>query len=103
LDELFRWISESKDVEILKGTNPGIIGASSSLVGLKPNPKATGFKPVVVYLVMGRYDTVAIGEAPDDKTAAKIALTIGSKGALRTETFRAFTEDEYRKIIAELP
>jgi uncharacterized protein with GYD domain len=52
---------------------------------------------------MGRYDTVAIGEAPDDKTAAKIALTVGSKGALRTETFRAFTEDEYRKIIAELP
>jgi len=65
--------------------------------------EAFGAKLLQFYLVMGRYDTVAIGEAPDDKTAAKIALTVGSKGALRTETFRAFTEDEYRKIIAELP
>jgi len=52
---------------------------------------------------MGRYDVVVIGEAPDDKAAAKIALIIGSKGSVKTETFRAFTEDEYRKIVAGLP
>jgi len=55
------------------------------------------------YLTMGTYDAVLIGEAPDDETAAKLALTIGSTGAIRTETLRAFTEDEYRKIIAALP
>jgi uncharacterized protein with GYD domain len=65
--------------------------------------EAVGAKLLQFYLVMGRYDIVTIGEAPDDKTAAKLALMIGSKGALRTETFRAFTEDEYRKIVAELP
>jgi uncharacterized protein with GYD domain len=52
---------------------------------------------------MGRYDVVVMSEAPDDKAATKIALIIGSKGAVRTETFRAFTEEEYRKIVAELP
>jgi uncharacterized protein with GYD domain len=52
---------------------------------------------------MGRYDIVAVGEAPDDTTAAKVALTLGSAGAIRTETLRAFTEDEYRGIIAALP
>lgn len=62
-----------------------------------------GAKLQQFYLVMGRYDMVVVCEAPDDKTAAKLALLIGSKGALRTETFRAFTEDEYRKIVAELP
>jgi len=30
-------------------------------------------------------------------------LVIGGQGNIRTETFRAFTEDEYRKIISALP
>ena len=55
------------------------------------------------YLVMGQYDAVVIGEVPDDETVAKLSLAIGSKGAIRMETLRAFTEDEYRKIIAGLP
>ena len=40
---------------------------------------------------------------PAPETAAKVALTIGATGAIRTETLQAFTEDEYRKIIASLP
>jgi uncharacterized protein with GYD domain len=48
------------------------------------------------YLVMGKYDMVVVGDAPDDETVANLALTIGSGGAIRTETLRAFTEDEYR-------
>lgn len=55
------------------------------------------------YLVMGQYDAVVIGEAPDDETVMKLALSIGARGAIRTETLRAFTEDEYRKLIAALP
>jgi len=55
------------------------------------------------YLVAGRYDMIIVGEVPDDATAAKLALSIGSAGAVRTETLRAFTEDEYRKIIDALP
>jgi uncharacterized protein with GYD domain len=55
------------------------------------------------YLTMGRYDVVVISEAPDDETTTKLTMTIGSSGAIRTETFRIFTEDEYRKLISELP
>jgi uncharacterized protein with GYD domain len=55
------------------------------------------------YLTLGRYDVVAVGEVPDDETAAKLALSLSSAGAIRTETLRAFTEDEYRDIIAALP
>ena len=55
------------------------------------------------YLVMGRYDVVMISEAPNDEAVAKAALAIGSRGAVKTETFRAFNEGEYRKIIQELP
>ena len=62
-----------------------------------------GAKVLAFYLVMGQYDAVLVAEAPDDETVAKLALSIGSLGAIRTETFRAFTEDEYRKVIAALP
>jgi uncharacterized protein with GYD domain len=55
------------------------------------------------YALMGRYDTVFIVEAPDDETIAKAALAIGSMGNVHTETLRAFTEEEFRKIIAALP
>ena len=65
--------------------------------------KAMGGELKEFYLTMGRYDMVVVAEGPDDETAAKLALAIGSQGAIRSETLRAFTEGEYRKIIAELP
>ncbi len=55
------------------------------------------------YLTMGQYDFVAVVEAADDETAARVALSVGSRGATRSETLRAFTEEEYRRIIAALP
>jgi uncharacterized protein with GYD domain len=65
--------------------------------------KSLGAEIKSFYLAMGRYDVMVISEAPDDETATKLAMTIGSSGAIRTETFRIFTEDEYRKLISELP
>ena len=64
--------------------------------------KSMGGELKSFYLVQGRYDAVVISEAPNDETAAKFALTIGAQGNVRTETVRAFTEDEYRKIVSGL-
>ena len=55
------------------------------------------------YMVMGQYDMVVVGEAPNAEATSKIALAIAQSGAVRTETLRAFTEDEYRQIVADLP
>ena len=52
---------------------------------------------------MGQYDFVTIIEAPDDKTAAKFALSTALEGNVRVETLRAFTEEEYGDIVAALP
>ena len=65
--------------------------------------RAMGAELKQFYLVAGQYDVVTVIEAPDAETIAKCALNLGSKGAVSTETLRAFTEDEYRKIIAALP
>ncbi len=64
---------------------------------------AAGANLKAVYMTMGRYDAIAIAEAPDDATMAKLALGGGAQGFIRTETMRAFTEEEMRKIIGSLP
>jgi uncharacterized protein with GYD domain len=62
-----------------------------------------GIENVRESLVFGQYDMVVISEFPDDEAATKAGLILGSAGSVRTESCRAFTEDEYRKIIAALP
>jgi len=54
------------------------------------------------YMTVGRYDMVAIIEAPDDATYARIMLSMGSKGGVRTDSLSAFSENEYRNIISEI-
>lgn len=75
----------------------------SRLDAAKEAAKAMGGEIKGFYLTMGRYDLVAIVEAPDDESVAKLVLAFGLGGAIRTETLRAFTEGEYRQIIAALP
>ena len=55
------------------------------------------------YLTMGRYDAVVIGEAPSAEAVMKVNIANAMRGNVRTETLTAFTEEEYRKIISELP
>jgi uncharacterized protein with GYD domain len=55
------------------------------------------------YLTMGDHDMAAVVTAPDDATVAKIALTVGAGGSVRTKTLKVFSETEYRDIINNLP
>ena len=93
-------------ISLIKYTQQGIANIKESpnrLDAAKKAFKAMGAELKEFYLVTGQYDIVIICEAPDDETLAKLSLSIGSKGAVRTETLRAFPEAEYRKIIASLP
>jgi uncharacterized protein with GYD domain len=58
---------------------------------------------VHTYLTLGRYDGVVIFEAPDDHTAAKIALLMGTQGDSSAETLRAFPEEEFDRMLKSLP
>ncbi len=69
----------------------------------KKAAQAMGVEIKQFYLVMGEYDLVLITEAPNDEAETKFLLATGSLGNVRTETFRAYTEDEFRKVIAALP
>jgi uncharacterized protein with GYD domain len=65
--------------------------------------EAAGGKVLAWYLTMGRYDVVFIIQLPDSKIAATMLLTLGGQGNVRTETLRAFTEEEFKDIVASLP
>jgi uncharacterized protein with GYD domain len=55
------------------------------------------------YFVFGKYDMIAIAEAPSDEAIAKAVLAIGSRGAANIQTLKAFTEAEGIAIIKGLP
>jgi uncharacterized protein with GYD domain len=55
------------------------------------------------YMTSGRYDMVIVVEAKDENALARTMLAQGAKGGIRTETLRAFTEDEYRRVISSIP
>jgi uncharacterized protein with GYD domain len=64
--------------------------------------EAAGARLGAIYVVTGQYDYVTLFEAPDEETAATVMLTIGKLGNVRTETMRAFTEEEFRRIASAL-
>ena len=53
------------------------------------------------YLVTGDYDMIVIAEMPAD-AVPKFVLKLAHAGAVRTKTIHAWTEAEYRDIIASL-
>ncbi len=65
--------------------------------------EGVGAKLKDFYLVTGQYDSIAVIEAPNEEAVTKAVIAIGSRGAIRTETIRAFTEKEYRDLIGSLP
>jgi uncharacterized protein with GYD domain len=63
---------------------------------------ADGVKLLNFYMVMGSHDLVIVCEAANDEVMSRAMLRTMSQGGITTETSRAFTEDEYRKIIGSL-
>ncbi len=87
-------------------TDQGIKDIKNSPENVKnaiQNWEAMGGKVHGVYCLQGPYDFVSIGEAPNDEVAATFALALGADGNVRTLSMRAFTPEEFAKIINNLP
>ncbi len=61
-----------------------------------------GFKVHGIYWTQGRYDLVAVVEAPDEQAMMAGLFNINSAGNVRSETLRAFTEAEMEPIIQKM-
>jgi uncharacterized protein with GYD domain len=57
--------------------------------------EAMGVKILAQYVTLGQYDFVNILEAPNNETIAKVAMELGSRGTLQTNTLAALTLDNF--------
>ncbi len=92
-------------IAMLKWTPQGIRDIKQSPSRLDAARKAfeaAGAKMQDFYMVTGHYDMIAVIEASDDAALAKALLTTAAQGNVTTETCRAYTEDEYRRIVGGL-
>jgi uncharacterized protein with GYD domain len=53
--------------------------------------------------VLGGYDFVGIGEAPNDEVMAAFSATLSSRGDVRLTTLKGFTPEEFARILEQAP
>ena len=106
-----RWKTEREAtvptyVTLYKLTDQGIRNIRQAPERLQAGIKAVealGGKLISFYLTMGEYDYVVISEAPNDEAVAAGALAGGALGNVRSTTMRAFTQQEFVRIVKSLP
>ncbi len=90
-------------VVLFNWTDKGIASAKQSPARLDASremAKAYGCEIGQMFLTVGAYDFVVEVTAADDAALAKFLIALGAQGNIRTTTLKAFSEDEYREIIA---
>ncbi len=95
----------SKYIALVSWTAEGIKHAKDSpkrLDRARELARAEGVSFDAFYMVMGDCDMVAVLDAPDDAAVARFLIRLSSTGAVSTKTMKAFSEDEYRAIMAAL-
>jgi len=65
--------------------------------------KKVGVEIKHLYLTSGDSDLVVFVDTPNGDNVAKFALALSSLGNVRTRTARAWSAEEYLKIVSELP
>jgi uncharacterized protein with GYD domain len=62
--------------------------------------KQMGIKSIGAYATMGPYDAMFIYEAPDEKTALCMVMSIATKQGGTTETWAAIPMEDFTKLAA---
>jgi uncharacterized protein with GYD domain len=90
---------------LLNWTDQGIKNVKDSpkrLNAAKKLAKDMGGEAKAFYMTQGIYDLALVIEMPNDEKLASFVLKLGSLGNVKTTTMRAYSEEEYRKIIGGL-
>lgn len=92
-------------VSLLKFTHQGIRDVKDSPTryeAFKSMAETLGVAVKGVYYTVGHYDIVVITEGTDEAVTAAL-LKVGSAGNVRSETLRAYSLDEIKKIMESMP
>jgi uncharacterized protein with GYD domain len=92
-------------VTLYKWTDQGIRDVKATVDRTEPAVKAVeeaGGRVHGLWWTQGAYDFVAVVEFPDEDTGMAHALRTSMLGNVRSETLRAFTADDMRRILAKV-
>ena len=90
---------------LLNWTDQGIRNIKESpkrMDAAKKLAKDFGGEIKTVYMTQGTFDLVLVAEMPSEDKTAGFVLKLGSLGNVRTTTLKAYSEDDYRKIIGSM-
>ncbi len=93
-------------ISLVQFTDKGIQAAKETtqrVADWAAKVQSMGVSVKQMYWTLGEYDQVCVFEAPDDETAASVLLAADLLGNIRTQTLRAFTASEMKKILAKVP
>jgi uncharacterized protein with GYD domain len=62
--------------------------------------EAMGCRVVAQWALLGEYDFATVLEAPDEKAVAKVAMSLGSRGTLKTRTLSAIPIDDFIDLLS---
>jgi uncharacterized protein with GYD domain len=65
--------------------------------------EAAGIKFRGAYYTLGEYDLMVISEANNEEVAVAHTLATNALGNVRSTTMRAFTPEEFAKIVKKIP
>jgi uncharacterized protein with GYD domain len=68
---------------------------------IRKQNEALGFKILGHYWTQGRYDLVAVVDAPSEETMVAGLFKIAEAGNVASESLRAFSAEEMQRILAK--
>ena len=89
-------------------SNIGPNGASTllqnpdRLKAVNAEVEAMGVHVAAQWALLGQYDFCTVLEAPDEKTVARVAMVLGSRGTVKTLTMVALPIDEFVDAVRDL-
>ena len=92
-------------VTLMKWTEQGVKDVKATVDRSEQARQAIeqlGGRMTSIYWTQGSYDIVATVELPDEETATAFLLSLGKLGNLRSETLRAFSAEEMRRILQKV-
>ena len=92
-------------VMLLNWTDQGIRNVKESpkrLDAAKKLAKDLGGEFKSFFMTQGSFDLVVVVDMPNDEKVASFVLKLGALGNVRSTTLKAYSEDEYRRIMGGL-
>ena len=77
-------------------------GAPARHENLKGEISRLGGRLIGGYVTRGQYDVVLVLEMPDGDAMTKFSVAVTSRGNVRTTTVRAYLNEEFGRLAAEV-